>query len=175
MGARAALLHAVANPTRWDALILISASPGIEAEAVRTTRASSDGRLAHRITNEGASAFIEFWQQTPMIRSQQRIRSDWRAAMQAHRLQHTAEGLAASLEQFGAAACPNLWPQLDQLHCPTLLLSGEQDSKYTAIAQRMQQAMPHSQWVSIPTVGHMPHLEAPETTASAIRTFLNTL
>ncbi|MFQ3241577.1 MAG: 2-succinyl-6-hydroxy-2,4-cyclohexadiene-1-carboxylate synthase [Lentimonas sp.] len=175
MGARAALLHAAANPTHWDALILISANPGIEDETARTERATSDAKLAQRIRNDDVPTFLEHWQQTPIIRSQQQIRADWRAVMQRHRLQHTAEGLATSLEQFGPAACPNLWPQLHQLTCPTLLISGAHDNKYCAIAERMETALPQAKWVSIHEVGHMPHLEAPEATAAAIRNFIATL
>ena len=175
MGARAALLHAVTHPMHWDALILISANPGIADAAERSIRAASDTALAQRITRGGVPAFLEYWQQTAMIRSQQKIRDDWRTSLQQNRLQQSAEGLAASLEQFGPAACPNLWPQLDQIHCPTLLISGEQDSKYCALAQRLQHTLPQAQWVSIPQVGHMPHLEAPEATATTIGAFLNTL
>ncbi len=173
MGARAALLNATAHPTDWDALILISANPGIENEAERTARATHDTRLAQRVTRDGVPAFLEFWQQTRIIRSQQQIRADWRAKMLQHRLQHKAAGLAASLRQFGPAACPNLWPQLSTLQGPILLISGEHDSKYCEIAQRMQRALPQAQWIKIPDAGHMPHLEAPETTATAIRNFIN--
>jgi 2-succinyl-6-hydroxy-2,4-cyclohexadiene-1-carboxylate synthase len=175
MGARAALLHAVAYPKHWDALILISANPGIENEAARTERASSDAKLAQSIRDDGVPAFLEHWQQTPMIRSQQHIRADWLATMQRNRLQHTAEGLATSLEQFGPSDCPNLWPQLHQFACPTLLISGALDSKYCAIAKHMEAELPQAQWVSIPEVGHMPHLEAPEPTSAAIRGFIATL
>ncbi len=175
MGARAALLHAIDNPKHWDALILISANPGIEDHAERIARATKDTALAQRIISEGVPTFLEFWQQTPIIRSQQQIRADWRARMQQHRQQHTAAGLATSVEQFGQAACPNLWPQLSQLQCPTLLISGEQDLKYCTIAERMQHALPPARWIKIPDAGHMPHLEAPEATAVAIQRFLDEL
>lgn len=175
MGARAALLHAVANPAYWDALILISANPGIEFEAERSARAASDSDLAQRIISDGVPTFLDFWQHRPIIRSQQNICADWRARMQQHRLQHSAIGLATSLKQFGPAACPNLWPQLSTLQCPILLISGEQDTKYCAIAERMQHTLAQAQWVSIPQAGHMPHLEAPEATAAVIRRFLRKL
>ena len=175
MGARAALLHAIANLTHWDALILISANPGIEDESTRTERATSDAKLAQRIRHEGVPTFLEYWQQTPMIRCQQQIRADWQTAMQQHRLKHTAEGLATSLEQFGPAHCPNLWPQLNQLTCPVLLVTGANDEKYYTIAKRMEAKLPQAQWVSIPGVGHMPHLEAPEATAAVIRDFIRSL
>jgi 2-succinyl-6-hydroxy-2,4-cyclohexadiene-1-carboxylate synthase len=173
MGARAALQHAIAHPTVWDALILISANAGIEDELVRSNRAASDNALAQRIMRDGIPAFLDQWQQTPIIRSQQQINPTWQASMRHHRLQHTPAGLAASLKQFGQATCPNLWPLLHQLHCPILLISGEQDSKYGTIAQRMLQILPTAQWVSIPKAGHMPHLESPQATAAIIHTFLN--
>ena len=175
MGARAALLHAIANLKHWDALILISANPGIESAAERSARAASDTALAQRIISEGVPTFLEFWQQTPIIRSQQHIRADWQASMQQNRLQHTAAGLAKSVEQFGQAACPNLWPQLNKLQCPILLISGKHDLKYCTIAERMQRALPQAQWSKIPDAGHMPQLEAPEATAAAIRRFVHQL
>lgn len=175
MGARAALLHATANSKHWDALILISASPGIESAAERSARAASDTALAQRIISSGVPTFLEFWQQTPIIRSQQHIRADWQASMQQNRLQHTAAGLATSVEQFGQAACPNLWPQLNKLQCPILLISGKHDVKYCTIAERMQRALPQAQWIKIPDAGHMPHLEAPEATAAAIQRFVHQL
>jgi 2-succinyl-6-hydroxy-2,4-cyclohexadiene-1-carboxylate synthase len=175
MGARAALLHAIAFPSRWDALILISANPGIENETERTARALSDTTLADRITREGLPAFLEYWQQTPIIQSQQGIRADWHARMQQNRLQQTAKGLSHSLKQFGPASCPNMWPQLGTIQCPVLLMTGERDKKYTAIAQRMCDLLPKVTWQPIPNVGHMPHLEAPEVTARMIRSFVDQL
>lgn len=175
MGARAALLHAISNPKHWDALILISPNPGIESAAERSARAASDAVLAERITRAGVHAFLDFWQQSPIIGSQQNIRADWRATMQQHRLLHTAAGLAASVEQFGQAACPDLWPQLSELLCPTLIISSEHDVKYCTIAKRMQRALPQAQWIKIADAGHMPHLEAPEATAAAIRRFVDQL
>jgi 2-succinyl-6-hydroxy-2,4-cyclohexadiene-1-carboxylate synthase len=172
LGARAALQHAVAHPAHWNALILISPSPGIESASERVARAQVDEKLAQRIEVKGAAAFIKFWQSTPMIRSQQHIRADWREAMQRNRRAHTAQGLATSLRQLGQGHCANLWPKLSQLKMPILLISGEQDAKYCAIAERMQTVLPHAEWVTIPHVGHMPHLESPEATAAAINAFM---
>jgi len=173
MGARAALQHACAHPEQWDALILISGNPGIESEFERASRRQSDAQLADRIEAEGVSAFLKFWQQTPMIRSQQTIRPDWRHHMQQNRMQHTAQGLAQSLRQFGQGACPNLWPELNKLSMPALLISGEEDRKYSEIAQRMRSTILHAEHVIIPSAGHMPQLEAPEATLAEIERFLS--
>ena len=171
MGARAALQHAVAHPAAWDALILISPHPGIKDPAERSARRASDEKLADRIEREGVETFLEFWQQSPMIRSQRQIHPDWQVAMQAARTAHTAQGLAASLRQFGQGSCPNLWPEWSQLSLPSLVISGAQDSKYTRIAQRMVFRTSKRHAIIAPA-GHMPHLEAPESSAEAMQRFL---
>lgn len=172
MGARAALLHALKYPNFWDALVLISPNPGIESEAARDERCRTDDKLAARIEQDGVPAFLEFWQNTPMIRSQQQIRSDWLANMRAHRRTHTAAGLSSSLRAFGQGRCQDLWPELPRLTLPTLLLCGAEDAKYTAIAERMHRLLGNCKNLQIEGVGHMPHLEAPSICAALVKQFL---
>jgi len=171
-GARAALLHAVAHPRRWHALILISPNPGIEDPAKRAERRAVDEKLAQRVEKEGAPAFIGFWQQKPMIRSQLKIRSDWRTEMLRNRAQHTAEGLAASLRNFGQGSCPNLWPSLKQIEIPVLLIAGAEDRKYSELALQMGAQLPNGRVQIIDGAGHMPHLEQPESSAGSIDRFI---
>lgn len=175
MGARAALQLAQAEPELWDALILISSNPGIEDPVERQQRRTTDANLATRIERDGIASFLEFWQSTPMIRSQQSIRSNWQAAMQTARAAHTPAGLAASLREFGQGSCPNQWPQLNKLKLPTLLITGADDDKYTQIATRMQQTLGTATHTIIPNSGHMPHLESPEESANAILHFLRNI
>ena len=175
MGARAVLLHAVNHPDYWDALILISVTAGLESESERAERMQKDRALTELLLSENTTAFLRYWQQTPIIQSQQTIRSDWLETMQVNRRQHTAKGLAASLQQFGQASYPNLWARLNKLYCPTLLITGRQDSKYCALAKRMEKLFPDAQWTCVPNSGHMTHLEAPERTATLIKRFKNTV
>jgi len=172
MGARAALLHAIENPQSWDGLILVSPNPGIEGGYDRQARRQADNALAASIRRNGVFAFLEFWQQTPMIRSQQNIRPERRKQMDANRMQHEAIGLAQSLELFGQGSCPNLWPQLTKLTMPILLITGEQDTKYTEIAERMTKSLPQAQHQVIAEAGHCPHLEKPEATLAIIEPFI---
>jgi len=187
LGARAALLHATQYPEPWDALILISANPGIENQASRVQRRTADTDLATSIEQRGVPAFLEFWQQTPLIRSQQNIRADWRETMRANRLKHQPEGLANSLRQFGQGSCPNLWPELSKLPMPVCLITGEQDTKYTQIAKRMLSTLsrrsgaetdlhaPLSTHTVIGGASHMPHLEQAEESARVIGRFLESV
>jgi 2-succinyl-6-hydroxy-2,4-cyclohexadiene-1-carboxylate synthase len=92
--------------------------------------------------------------------------------LKARRLQHTAEGLAGSLRALGVGTQPSFWNSLFKVQCPTLLLVGQRDAKFSKIAQRMAQQMPQC-WVrAFAGVGHVPHLECPDEYALEIRTFL---
>lgn len=175
MGGRAALLHACQFPEKWSALVLISSNPGIEDEAERKARRKTDEALATQIIKDGVTAFVEKWQEQPLIRSQKNINADWHTAMHYTRRQHQAQGLAASLAEFGQGNCPNLWPQLEVLKMPVLLVSGSEDEKYTAIASRMHEIIPNSKHVAVADAGHMPHLERPKQTAKALRLFIRDL
>jgi 2-succinyl-6-hydroxy-2,4-cyclohexadiene-1-carboxylate synthase len=172
MGARAALNHAVRNPLAWDGIILISGTAGIENEHERTARRESDERLAQSIEAGGVDAFLKFWQDLPIIKSQQSIRPDWLTTMQANRLRNTAEGLSNSLRGFGQGSFPNLWPEIDKLKIPVLCLTGEFDSKYRRINERIIKKTKTATHVVVREAGHTPHLENPDICAPWVDRFL---
>lgn len=172
MGGRAALLHLLAHPERWDHLILISTNPGISDPTARNMRIKEDAVLADRIETFGVDAFMKHWQEQPLIASQENIQTPWRDAMLTARREHQATGLAASLRQFGQGCFPNLWPELHKVSCPVLLLSGSLDRKYTTIAEQMKAALPFSKHQVLDGAGHMAHLEAPEQATRIILQFL---
>ena len=159
MGARAALLHACRRPGAWAGLILISPQAGIEAPGAREQRRAADAALADRIERIGCARFLEEWADHPLIRSQQTIPKAWREAMRANRLAHRAEGLAASLRQFGQGVFPNLWPELERIRCPVHLLTGSDDPKYDRIAKSLREALPTATHTTLAGAGHAPHLE----------------
>ena len=173
LGARAALLHATHHPDVWDALILISGNPGVENEISRSDRRISDAKLADSIERLGVKTFLEFWQEMPLIRNQREIPTNHQAFMQANRLKNTSVGLAKSLRQFGQGSAPNLWPKIGKLDMPTLLITGEKDTKYTNIAQRMEKILPNATHVSILNTSHMPHLEQSDSVEKVIKNFLS--
>jgi len=175
MGARAALLHALRQPTKWRALILISVNPGIRDEDSRNTRRREDHELAKKIEREGVQSFLKYWQSTPMIRTQSSIPSQSLRKMQENRKNHTAIGLSNSLRQFGQGSFPDLWDQLNTLTMPILCLSGANDIKYTSIATQISRQVDSAQSICIEAAGHMPHLENTLDSAVAINSFLRQL
>ena len=178
MGARAAMQHVLTNRKVWDALVLISPQPGIEDTSKRLARQASDAVLEAQILRCGVRDFIEFWQQTDLIKSQDRISTHQRSVMQSGREEHTTEGLAKSLREFGQGRCPDLWPKLKDFTIPTLIITGQEDTLYTKISNniRCKNFNEHGtqifQYSIIKNAGHAPHLEYPEITAKKIREFL---
>lgn len=172
MGARAALHLALADPGPWSALVLVGPNPGISDKADRRQRLESDARLARTIRSDGTAAFLERWRETPLIASQRRIDPQILGPMDIHRAGCRPADLAASLEGFGAAACPPLWPRLADLKLPALLVAGDEDAKYRGIVERMSEGMQDAQTVTVPGAGHMAHLENPAAFMAAGAEFL---
>ncbi|MFY9513699.1 MAG: alpha/beta fold hydrolase, partial [Rubrivivax sp.] len=70
-------------------------------------------------------------------------------------------------------ARPDATPQLPGIRCPTLLLTGAQDSWSTPEQHAaMQQAMPGAQLVVVPDCGHMSTMEAPAAVRAALHQHL---
>jgi 2-succinyl-6-hydroxy-2,4-cyclohexadiene-1-carboxylate synthase len=171
LGGRVALTLAVRHPQLLDCLILESASPGIADDGERTERRARDEALAEDIERRGMAWFVEMWEAQPLFASHARLPADVRAAQRAARLANDPHGLAASLRGMGAGVMPPLWEALAHLAVPTLLISGADDAKYTAIARQMAALMPQAQHVIIAGSGHTPHLEQAAAFAAAAGNF----
>jgi len=169
MGGRIALYTAFSGFFR--ALILESASPGLEDLAEREERRTSDEALAASIEREGIPAFIERWENLPLFDSQKTLPIECRKASHRQRLQNSATGLAHSLRGIGTGVQPSLYARLPALHIPVLLIAGALDTKFTAIARRMAQALPQSQLSIVSGAGHTVHLEKPKEFASLVGDF----
>jgi 2-succinyl-6-hydroxy-2,4-cyclohexadiene-1-carboxylate synthase len=160
MGGRIALYTAFSGFFR--ALILESASPGLEDPAEREQRRTSDEVLAASIERDGVQAFIDHWEKLPLFASQSTLPPESREALRRRRLSNRASGLAQSLRGVGTGVQPSLHARLPTLDIPVLLIAGELDTKFTAIARSMAQALPQSQLRIVPGAGHAVHLERPE-------------
>ncbi|HEY4665348.1 MAG TPA: 3-oxoadipate enol-lactonase [Comamonas sp.] len=91
----------------------------------------------------------------------------------------TAQSWVAGISPEGYASCCEALAQEDlrsKLHTiatPTLLIAGEFDPVTTvADAQAMQSAIPHASLVQLPA-SHLSNLEAPETFAQALTSFIH--
>ncbi|MCB8922948.1 MAG: 2-succinyl-6-hydroxy-2,4-cyclohexadiene-1-carboxylate synthase [Ardenticatenaceae bacterium] len=174
MGGRLALYLATHYPHRFRALILESASPGLDGKPARAERRTRDNALAERIERDGIAPFVDYWETLPLWASQQQLPPEKHTALRQQRLANNPIGLASSLRGMGTGAQPSLWPHLPALTLPTLLLAGELDAKFVAINQQMHALLPSSQLEIVAGAGHTVHLERPYSFQQAILTFLAT-
>lgn len=171
-GARVALGLAVKHPHLISRLVLESGSPGMRQRHARSRRRSLDEGLAQLILDRGVEAFVEKWEQLPLLSGLRSLSAGERTALRGRRSAHSAEGLAGALRTLGLGAQPDFWPALATLRVATLLLTGAADEKYTRLARIMAGELPLAWRVSLSGAGHAPHLEAPEMYAAEVRAFL---
>jgi len=173
MGGRLALHLALAAPERFWALVLESASPGIEDPAEREARRQSDEALAEAIERDGVAAFVARWESQPLFASQARLPAGVRASLRQQRLRNRPVGLANSLRGMGAGVQTPVWDRLPEIGMPALVLAGEHDGKYRAIAERTAALLPGGRLEVVPGAGHAIHLERPDAFAQVVGSFLH--
>jgi pimeloyl-ACP methyl ester carboxylesterase len=89
------------------------------------------------------------------------------------RLANTPAGLAYALRRLGTGVQEPLWDRLAGLRPPALLVAGERDPKFTALARRMAAAIgPTARVAVVVGAGHAVHLERPATLAALVEEFL---
>lgn len=172
MGGRLALHMALAAGERFWALVLESASPGIEDPVERERRRQRDEALARAIERHGVAAFVAQWESQPLFATQAKLPATVRHSLRRQRLRNRAEGLANSLRGMGAGAQRPLWGRLREISTPALVLAGEHDEKCRAMAQRTAELLPAGRARVVPGAGHAIHLERPAVFAQVVGSFL---
>lgn len=168
MGGRYALRIALDHPDLVERLVLVGASPGLADPTERAARRVSDEALADHVEAIGVPAFLDEWLDLPLF-------AGLHPAMTFldERLTNTAPGLASSLRTAGTGAQEPLWDRLPELGMPVLLVVGEDDAKFSAIAHEMASRIgPNATVAPIRRAGHTAHLEQPDAFLATVRAWL---
>ncbi len=174
-GARLALGLAVESPHLVGGLVLESSSAGLPSTAEREQRRVEDERWARVLEDRGISEFVDQWEEVAVLSGLKQLPAAERERLRALRLAQRPKGLAAALRSFGLGAQPDYGPRLTEVACPTRIVTGELDRRFTAGGAELGARIPGAQHRVIANSGHTPHLEAPSAWAEALIPFLDSL
>jgi pimeloyl-ACP methyl ester carboxylesterase len=165
MGGVIAMVYAAQHAARLRGLVLNDIGPEVEAGSSRITGlvrsrpsdfASLDEAMEYRRETSPIAAARPIEDQEETARGVLRERPDGRWAWKMD---------PAYIEQRitrGAPARPPLWPALETLPCPTLVVWGtDSDVLSEAQARRMVETLSKGKLVAVPGVGHAPTLVEP--------------
>jgi 2-succinyl-6-hydroxy-2,4-cyclohexadiene-1-carboxylate synthase len=172
LGGRVALHFALEAPRLLRALVLESASSGIDDPMERDARFASDVRLAASIERDGIEPFVDRWQAQPLFASQSSLPAAVLEEQRRQRLENSPLGLANSLRGMGAGAQDCLLPRLGEIDVPTFFLAGALDRRYAALAPVMAARVPGAEHYVIDGAGHTTHLEQPDAYGALVTDFL---
>ena len=167
-GARVALHIALEHPHLCDRLVLVSGTAGIDNNNEREERRHDDELLGEYIQEVGINRFINEWLSQPMFAG---LPPEF--AYIDDRKQNLPEDMADSLRYAGTGTQAPLWSRLSELQMPVLLVSGRNDKKFTAIAERMHSLITTSTLNVMDGVGHTAQLEDEREFCDQLRTWLS--
>lgn len=171
-GARLALSTAIDHGELFSCLVLVSGTAGIADAAERRARRDADAALADRIRTGGIDAFLERWTSTGITSTLHRPSAE-RAADIERRRENTVDGLARAVVGYGQGAMPPLWDRLEEVRIPSLLVVGEFDDRYTAIARAMARRMPDADVAVVAGARHDPIGDDPAAVAETVSAFVD--
>lgn len=166
MGARLGLTLALRAPERFAGLAMISGHPGLPP-ADRADRLVRDLALADQIESN-SKRFLDTWYDQSVFAG---LSPDLRQQLEADKRTREPAAIATQLRHFTIGRQPDHGSDLETLDLPLLVLAGERDAKYAAIARRIQATAPNATTFILPDVGHLLHLEDPKTTKRHLAEF----
>ena len=168
MGARLALNIAVQRPDLIQGLILESGTFGIESETERQARQALDGTRADEILGN-YHHFLDTWHKMDLFKHD-------RLDEQLYNIQKNQNPcwMANALLGFGTGTMPCLRNNLKKIIAPTLLFTGEFDSKFIQINQVIAKELPHAELLILKKCGHRVHANAPKEIIHHLKFFIET-
>jgi pimeloyl-ACP methyl ester carboxylesterase len=175
MGGIIAMAYAGEHPDRLRGLVVNDIGPDAETGSQRITEtvgsrpeefATLDEAMAYRRSVSPITAGRSEDDQRELALGvlRQRVDGHWIWKMDPAYIRQRV--------QHGPPRRPTLWPVLQRLPCPTLVIWGtDSDVLSEAQALRMVETLPKGQLVSVPGVGHAPTLMEPAA-LSALERFL---
>ncbi len=157
MGGRLALHALLEKSSPWQAAVIIGAHPGLENEAQRAQRAAADAQWATRALMDSWPDFLAAWDSQPILQG-----GAIRDGKERSRLQLRRREIARSFVDWSLGAQEPLWNRLPEIKIPVFWITGEQDEKFGAIAERACALIAGAHHAVAPASGHRVPWENPD-------------
>jgi 2-succinyl-6-hydroxy-2,4-cyclohexadiene-1-carboxylate synthase len=168
LGARVALHCALQSSSSVKRLVLCGATPGLRSNEEREARRVADENIAQSIEQTPLADFLNTWTRQAIFDGYVPDEKDI-----SIRLCNKASGLAMSLRTLGTGTQEDLWERLPQLPMPVLLVTGEEDHKFSNIAVEMKALIgTTAQHIQIPQCGHSVPFQKPAEFCSVVSQFI---
>jgi 2-succinyl-6-hydroxy-2,4-cyclohexadiene-1-carboxylate synthase len=165
MGGRLALHALLEKNHPWQAAVIISAHPGLESDFA--SRRAADTTWATQALAGDFQKFLSAWDAQALL-SKAPIRQPEVASSLIMRRRE----IARSFVDWSLGAQEPLWDRLHEITIPVLWITGENDPKFHALAQRAVSLMPRVQHATAPASGHRVPWEAETWLAERVANFL---
>jgi len=178
LGGRVAMHLAIRMPERIRRLVLESSHPGSLSDEERAARWRSDTAWAERWVSSWPHALHE-WYDQPVFQSlvdtghfSLTVQKSLRQTLIAEKSTSVPEEVARAHVGFSVSRQKDLTEALISSGIRTLFVSGELDSRYRAIGERLQARSGLIEHQSISGAGHIVHRENPGAYLEALSSFL---
>ena len=154
-------------PERVSGLVLANTRPEPDSDEIRENRKN----MARRVAEEGVEVLVEL--QMARLLAPDTLENDARVVerVRAMILESNPNGVVAALGAMRER--PDSTPLLGKIEVPTLVIGGEEDGiSSPGVMGAMAEKIPGSRHVTLPNVGHLSNLEAPDGFNAALKEFL---
>ena len=173
MGGRIALGCAIVAPEKVRRLVVVSASPGIN-ESDRPERLRRDLELSSTLRNCSTTterhAFLDEWYRQQVFTG---LTESEIAKLIQRRSGIDVNQMADLIETLSVAKQPDYRDALRSIAPDILVVAGNRDSKYAAMARSVARLSSRISCEIIPNCGHAIPFEQPEALAATIGRFLS--
>ena len=163
LGGRLAMHAVLRAPSRFRAVVFVSANPGLASGAERASRLVADRVWAGRFAREEWPSLMQAWGDQAVFR-----RSTPGLVLERREEDFSREKLSLAMERWSLGAQEDLRRGLLGLSVPSLYVTGEEDTKFTTLIREMGVR----RHVVIPGAGHRVPWDQPGLFMSAMRSFL---
>jgi 2-succinyl-6-hydroxy-2,4-cyclohexadiene-1-carboxylate synthase len=169
MGGRLALHALLAEPSFWQAGVIVSAHPGLQDEDEKLKRMASDAEWAGQILTEDFPNLLSRWDNQAVLGSD---RASERGEDPRLSLEKRHHALARSFMDWSLGKQRDLKAEMSALEMPIMWLTGEADEKFTKLAETTMPALLKGEHRVISAAGHRVPWQAKETFHRELSAFL---